>query len=109
MANKKFQFVIILFSTIYFLFSHRFADAAILYSGSAYQTVAQGQTFVVDWFVDTEGESLNSLSLKLKYSTDTLEAIRAEPGNSILSLWVASPSYSNESGEINLIGGTPAG
>lgn len=85
------------------------AHAATLYAGSAYQVVSEGQTFVVEWLLDTEGQSANLVSLKLDFTPETLEAVEAATGNSQLSLLIKPPEILNEQGSINLIGGIPGG
>jgi hypothetical protein len=100
---------IILFSIFYLLFSFHSTQAATLYAGSAYQLVYQGQTFVVDWFLDTEDQSINAVFLNLNFSTETLEVASADPGQSILNLWVDPPRADNRAGTISLTGGVPAG
>ena len=105
----KFFRSIILFSTFYFLLSYIPAHAATLYVQSAQQVVYAGQTFVVDWFIDTQGEILNAVDLKLHFTPETLEATEASSGNSLVTLWVQQPVFSNADGTITLTGGVPAG
>src|SRR5258708_3323006 len=90
------------------LFGQR-ASAAMLYSQSANQDVYEGQTFVVDWFVDTEGRPVNSFDLKLNFSSDVLEATDASRGNSLINLWIKSPTADNQKGLIELTGGIANG
>jgi hypothetical protein len=85
------------------------AHAATLYSQAANQDVYQGQTFVVDWYLDTENQSINAVNLSLNFSTNTLEVVDANPGNSLLNLWIKNPSFDNQKGTINLIGGVSNG
>ncbi|MBI4050163.1 MAG: hypothetical protein HY398_01810 [Candidatus Doudnabacteria bacterium] len=93
-----------------FLFSVALAPAAraaVLYAGSAYQTVSEGESFVVDWFLDTEKVPLNTISLRLNYSPETLEAIDVAPGNSLVSLWVERPEVRGNT--LLLTGGVTGG
>ncbi len=85
------------------------SKAATLYAGSAYETVYEGETFVVEWYLDTEGASVNSLSLKLYFTPDTLEVAEASPGDSLISLWIKPPQFSNSQGVAELVGGAPLG
>ncbi len=110
MKNKKIWGTIFLFSIFYFLFSFSSsAKAATLYAGSATETVYEGQSFVIEWYMDTEGVNANSLSLKLNFTKETLEVVEASPGDSLINLWVTAPKYSNEQGTIELVGGVPSG
>ncbi|MDP3993780.1 MAG: hypothetical protein U1C57_03145 [Candidatus Doudnabacteria bacterium] len=85
------------------------AQAATLYAGSATQTVQEGQTFVVEWFLDTENRVINTLSLKLKFSSDTLEVADISAGQSLFDLWIRHPEYSNAEGAIFLEAGAAGG
>lgn len=91
------------------IFTVKFSHAAVLYSAAANQDVYEGQSFVVDWYLDSEGKSVNTLDLKLNFSKDTLEIASATAGNSLISLWLKSPSADNTSGSIELAGGIPNG
>src|SRR3954471_9555229 len=103
---KKIAFL--LFSIFFFLIS-RHASAATLYSQAANQDVYEGQTFVVDWYLDTEGQSINVLNLGLNFSASTLEAVETTAGNSLLNLWIKNPEADNQHGTITLIGGVTNG
>ncbi|HEV8601447.1 MAG TPA: hypothetical protein VGQ87_02500 [Patescibacteria group bacterium] len=83
------------------------AKAAVLYAGSATQQLTTGQSFVLDWFLDTDGEQLNALDLKIKFS-DNLEAQELSDGNSLVSVWLKYPHLA-ANGLIELAGGVPNG
>jgi hypothetical protein len=99
---------VILFAVLCVLFTKQ-ALAATLYSQAANQEVYVDQSFVVDWYLDSEGKSINSLDLKLNFSPDTLEVANASTGNSLVSLWIKSPVADNNSGSLELVGGIPNG
>ncbi len=103
----QFAFIIALALAAWLVPSH--SQAAMLYTGSANQVVYVGQDFVVEWYLDTQGKDINSLSLDLTYSKDKLEATNVSVGNSSLDLWVKPPTYENSKGEIKLVGGISAG
>ncbi|MDO8264981.1 MAG: cohesin domain-containing protein, partial [Candidatus Parcubacteria bacterium] len=90
-----------------FLFLAQAADASTLYLMPQSQTVYQGDTFIADVRLDTEGKEINALDISLDFSTDRLEVIDFSKGNSILNFWVYEPSVID--GKINFIGGTPGG
>lgn len=85
------------------------ADAATLYYQAANQTVFEGQTFVADFFINTDEVNLNTVDLKLRYSNETLEVLEATPGSSVISLWIQPPKANQAQGELSLIGGVPNG
>lgn len=103
----SFSFLLALISVL-FLGSSK-ASAAVLYSAAANQDVYEGQSFVVDWFLDTEGKPINALDLKLNFSKDTLAVADVNTGNSLISLWINNPKADNDTGKIELTGGMPNG
>ncbi len=98
----------IIFITTLLLFAQN-ASAATLYSQSAQQDVYDGQTFVVDWFLDTENRSINSIDLKLDFNPEVLEVTDVSTGNSLINLWIKAPRADNQKGLIELIGGITNG
>src|SRR5581483_4180474 len=101
---KKYLFLL----SLTLIFAASRAHAAILYSQTANQDIYEGQSFVVDWFLDTENKSINSIDLNLIFSKN-LEVTEANPGNSLVSLWLKTPTADNSSDKIELTGGIPNG
>lgn len=87
----------------------QYADAALLYTGAANQVAYVGESFVVEWYLDTQGKSINSMSLTLTFASDKLEVLDASTGNSALDLWIKTPQFDNQQGTINLVGGVSGG
>jgi hypothetical protein len=85
------------------------AHGATLYSGAANQVVYQGQSFVVDWYLDSQDSAINTINLKLKYPSTLLDVVDVSAGNSALDLWVKSPTFSAQDGTIELTGGISGG
>lgn len=85
------------------------AQAAVLYAESAYQTVEVGQSFIVDWFLDSEQDSINLATLTLRFTPDTLELLEVPPGSSLFNVWITPPKFSNQLGLIELAGGIAGG
>jgi hypothetical protein len=102
---KKFTIAII-FITILLPGS---AFAALLYSGSAQQLIYEDQTFLIEWYLDTQDQEINTVDLKFKYGTDILMAIDASGMNSDIDLWVKTPQFDNSRGTMELIGGIAGG
>lgn len=90
-------------------FTAQTAQAALLYTGSANQVVYVGETFVVEWYLDTRGEEINSMALNLLFDPTKLEVVETSAGNSSIDLWVKGPDFDNVAGKINLIGGIASG
>lgn len=83
------------------------ANAAILYLSPETGIYHQGDTFIVEVRLDTQGEYVNAIEADLNFPSDILEVQDLNQGNSILNLWVKNPEFSNNN--ISFIGGTPGG
>ncbi len=68
-----------------------------------------GGTFSVSVIVDSAGKSINAAEGTLSFDPSQLTVISASRGNSIFSLWVTEPSFSNSAGTVSFSGGSPAG
>ncbi|MDO8558763.1 MAG: cohesin domain-containing protein [bacterium] len=99
----------ILLFTIIILFFPLLSRAAILYTLPQSQEIWQGDSFVVEIWLDTEGEIINTIEGSLVFPQDKLEALKTSEGGSVLSLWPKPPSSSNENGLIDFAGGIPNG
>jgi hypothetical protein len=55
-------------------------------------TVAQQQQFYVDVAIDTHGMSINGIQGSVTFTDTTLTFVRAETGNSNITLWVDQPT-----------------
>lgn len=87
---------------------------AIAFAAELYLEPAEGEYHQVDIFIveirlDTEGEYINTGEINLVFSQDILEMKDFSKGNSILTLWVVEPSFSNQTGIISFTGGIPGG
>ncbi len=83
-------------------------SAATLSVAVAQQQVYQDDTFAVEWFIDTEGASINLIDAVLTYSPETLEVVELSTGSSAFILWAQQPRVVRP-GVIALTGGVPAG
>ncbi|HYE22240.1 MAG TPA: hypothetical protein VD998_01475 [Verrucomicrobiae bacterium] len=100
---------IILTILISLLFTANQASAVSLYVGAANQVAYQDQTFLVEWYLDTQDEEINTVYLKLKFSKNALEVVDTSVGGSALNLWIKLPEVSNDLGTIELTGGISGG
>jgi len=104
---KNFYFLVIVFSFSFFIFN--FCQATVLYLDSSSGQYHQGETFIVEARIDTEGECINTVKGDLSFSQDILEAIDFSQGNSILNLWLKPPEINQDMGLVSFIGGIPGG
>ena len=102
--------IFILLSTFYFLLSlSPPIQAAVLYLEPSQDEFHQGDTFIAEIRLNTEGEYINTVKADLKFSQDILEVKDLSEGNSILTLWVKTPAFLNQNGTVSFIGGVPGG
>ena len=83
------------------------AKAATLYLAPSSQTVYQGDTFIVEARLNTEGKEINTVAADLVFP-DLLEAVDFSEGNSILTLWPKRATIAAQ-GLISFVGGVPQG
>ncbi|MDP3995752.1 MAG: hypothetical protein Q8P74_00685 [bacterium] len=102
---KKFIFI----SIISFIIFPLGAEGAILYLEPAGGNYYQGDTFIVETRIDTEGECINAIEGNLSFSQDTLEIVDFSKGNSILTIWLKEPAFDQNSGKVFFAGGIPGG
>ncbi|MDO8530140.1 MAG: cohesin domain-containing protein [bacterium] len=85
------------------------AEAATLSVGPTSGTFTVGSTFDVSLYLNTEGQSVNTLGIEMSFSPDKLQLVSPSAGKSIISVWAAPPKFNNQSGRIELQGGIPGG
>jgi hypothetical protein len=99
-----------LFITFLFLLFFPLSSwAAILYLEPSSSGYYQGDTFLVEARIDTQGECINTVKVELSFANNVLEVKDFSQGNSLLSLWVKKPEFSNETGLVSFSGGVPGG
>ncbi len=98
-------FILLLF-LLFFPLSNQ---AAILYLEPSSSGYYQGDTFLVEARIDTQGECINTVKVELSFASNILEIKDFSQGNSLLSLWTKEPEFSNETGLVSFSGGVPGG
>jgi hypothetical protein len=87
--------------------AHAQAGAVLKLAPSA-GTFYVGSTFDVSIVVDTGPQAINAVAAELRFPPDILQIANPAAGSSIISLWSAPPTYSNEEGVVRLQGGIPS-
>lgn len=104
--NKKFLLGIV---SLCVVFGAGEAHAASLSVNPPAGTLVVGNTFDVSLFLDTQGQTINAVEVSLRFPPDKLQLVSPSTGQSIISIWTAQPRFNNQTGRIDLQGGTPGG
>lgn len=107
MKNYSSKFKIIFASIITFVLFPSISFAAKLYLEPLQGEYQSGDTFMVEIRLDAEKENINVVEANLTFPNNILEVKDFSSGNSILTLWVERPVFSNQEGKISFIGGIP--
>lgn len=84
------------------------AAAASLYLSPSTGSYTVGNTFLVQVKVNTGGVAINAADGTLIFDVDDLEVVSISKTDSVFSLWVQEPTFSNSIGTINFAGGKPS-
>lgn len=104
---RKFFFTFIVF-VILFSFQG-VAHAATLSLSPSSGTFSVGSTFDVSIFLNTNGKSVNALSVALSFPPDMLQVVSPSLGQSVIGVWTAAPKFDNAGGKLEFQGGIPGG
>jgi len=109
--NFQKQKLLIGFIFVFFIFSGINATiiAADFYFSYPSQNIYEGDIFAVDLNISSDNENINVVEGYLNFDKEKLEVKEITSGGSIFSLWLKPAIFSNETGEISFIGGTPNG
>jgi hypothetical protein len=72
-------------------------------------TFLVGSTFEAPIYIDTRGNSINTINLKINFDPKKLSIINPSGGKSIFGIWVQPPQYDNKRGTASLAGVIPQG
>jgi hypothetical protein len=84
------------------------AQRASLYFSPSSGTYTVGNTFLVQVKVNSGGVAINAADGTIIFDPDKLEVVRISKEDSIFTLWVQEPTFSNSLGTINFAGGKPS-
>jgi hypothetical protein len=85
------------------------AESASLFLTPNTGSFVVDSTFEVSVYLDTQGESINTIELNIKFPPDKLQLVSSSTGKSIIGIWTSQPKYNNQAGTIYLVGGIPGG
>src|SRR3989344_3020291 len=85
------------------------ASAATLFATPQSGTHALQKTFSLDVKIDSQGDSINAAQAHVTFSATILEVKSIDISDSVFGFWPEEPSFSNENGTVDFIGGTVNG
>lgn len=106
--KKIFLYKIIIF-LFFFLIQPSLSDAASLFFEVTQPQYSVGDLGTVDVYLDTDGQTVNTVSGSVKLSNYSGSQIDILDGNSFLLFWIERPNWSVENQSISFSGITPGG
>lgn len=76
---------------VFFLFGWRSAHASRLYFVPVDQTVGVDEVFTTDLRLDTQGDEINALDVRLEMNLESTEFLSAMDAGSLINLWIERP------------------
>lgn len=108
MSIKNFYIIFVL--TALFLFSSAgTAKAAALNISLDRNTVAIGSQINAIVKIDSEGLGINAAQATIRFSKDIIQVVKFDKSNSVFNFWLQEPTFSNDDGRLDFIGGTTTG
>ena len=105
--NNKNKILVVIVASVFYLLPTGASHAATLSFSPASVNVTTGNIVAVKVLVNTDGQSINTVSSDVQFSTDLLQVMSVSKSASIFSLWVQDPTFSNTAGTISFTGGIP--
>lgn len=99
------QLIIIFIIQIIFV---SYVQAAVLSAASSEEGYKVGDIISIDLNLDSQGEYINAMEIKVQYDSSHLELDDFSKGNSIINYWIVDPRLDN-SGKLDFTGGIPNG
>ncbi|MBX4181322.1 cohesin domain-containing protein [Candidatus Parcubacteria bacterium] len=69
----------------------------------------EGSTFDIPILINTKGNRINGVEIRISFDKDHLEIVKPSGGQSIVGVWLEAPSYDNARGLANYVGVIPSG
>lgn len=101
--------IVLVLATTLFLYFNTQVEAAALRLTPGTGVYTTGANFTVSVMVDSAGKPINAAEGKISFNPKEVSVVSVSRSNSIFSLWVTEPTFSNSAGTISFSGGSPAG
>lgn len=105
----QYKFPLLIASALFLFVAIQSASAATLQLTTEKDTFAIGDQFTVDVKTDSEGVGINAAQGTVQIAKDVLEIVSVDKTGSVFNFWLTEPAFSNESGQVNFIGGSTSG
>lgn len=69
----------------------------------------EGSTFQIPILINTNGKSINSIDVKIRFDQNKLSIVDPSSGVSIIGVWISPPAYDNNTGIASYKGEIPNG
>lgn len=92
---------------ILFSLAPAFASAATMNLSPSVKSVTVGDIVTLRAYVNAQGTAINNAEGVISFPTDILQAISVSKSDSIFSLWLEEPTFSNSAGTVSFNGGVP--
>jgi hypothetical protein len=69
----------------------------------------EGSIFEVPVIINTKGNSVNSIDIKISFDKNILSIVKPSNGSSVIGVWVEPPKYDNSRGVASYVGVVPNG
>lgn len=107
LLKNKIAYCALVFTVGFFFFGYNNANAAMLQINSNSTVISPGDTTTLNFIVNTENIAINNAEARITFPADKIEVLSINKNNSVFSLWVEDPSFSNTAGIITFNGGVP--
>jgi hypothetical protein len=87
----------------------RLVTHAEVYFSPRSGSFVEGSTFEVPIILNTKGNSINGIEVRINFDKNKLSIIKPSSGTSIISVWVEPPKYDNTKGAASYVGVIPDG
>jgi len=108
MRKSLFLFLVLFLFSILVLAGGAAAQTASLYLSPSAGNYTVGNTFLVQVKVNSGGIAINAADGTLVFDPDKLEVVSISKTDSVFSLWVQEPAFSNSLGTLTFAGGKPS-
>lgn len=105
----KYKSSLLIASGLFLFAALNVASAATLQLTTDKDAFAIGDQFTVDVKTDSEGVGINAAQGTVQIAKDVLEIVSVDKTGSVFNFWLTEPTFSNESGQVNFIGGSTSG